>query len=101
MNDDDFVMPATMRLDILRCTMHYQCSKRWDELVPTANARVRKCSHCLTEVHLCVDQASLDALAPNGACIAFLTTDDAEGVRMMLGRPAGASAALRKALDEL
>ena len=101
MTDDDFLMPDTMRMDILRCTLRYQCSKRWDELASTENAEVRKCSECLREVHLCVDQTSLDAIATKGACVAFLTTSEPEGVRITLGLPAGSRANLQKALDEL
>lgn len=85
---------------VLGCPMTYVCSKRWADMTPTSNPRVRFCAACSKPVTLCVDRGSLAQVASRGGCVALLEGTDPTP-RRTLGLPASGSDRLRRYLDGL
>lgn len=81
-------------LNVMNCTLSFECSLKWTELVPTEVANVRHCGTCDHNVTLCRTVSEYIQCATDGACVAFYPASGAESVvldtaHMRLGIPCG------------
>lgn len=64
----------------------FVCSRRWEELAPTGDERVRHCGHCDQDVYFCESDQETIAHARAGPCIARERPDGSELPQLILGR---------------
>ena len=72
---------------VVECVFHYQCPRRWENLVPTGNPDVRHCGQCDRDVYFCDDKESFMAHVGAGHCIATLLTDGQGPGQVIVGEP--------------
>ncbi|MEN4981977.1 hypothetical protein [Acinetobacter modestus] len=56
---------------MIKCSMSFECPKKWAELNSTDSAGVKFCSQCHSNVYWACNQNEFDALAKDGKCVAF------------------------------
>jgi len=62
-----------------RITISEVCSKRWQDLAPTAVDTIRFCGSCSKEIFLCQGEAQGEYHARMGRCIALVVPNDVGG----------------------
>ena len=72
-------MPKTM--PIHNCPLSFVCDREWDAMAKTDRDNIRRCDLCRREVHLCADDAALEAAAEAGHCVALSVVRDPGGPR--------------------
>lgn len=70
--------------------LSFRCNRKWPELRPTGDSKIRFCGDCAREVHLCEGREELERHAEAGHCVAI--TPDYERAakqenQMVLGTP--------------
>jgi hypothetical protein len=60
--------------EIANCSsaLRFRCPKRWAELEPTDDVRIRLCDVCHTSVTFCTTVSELKRMAEMNECVAFL-----------------------------
>lgn len=52
------------------CSFSFQCPKQWDQLVPTNQPTIRRCTICHREVHLALTEEDFRRYREPGMCVA-------------------------------
>ena len=68
MADDEFT--------IRNCVFAFKCTAKWNELMSTEDDKIRFCSECQKEVHLCEDDQELVKSVRLNRCIAIYRDGD-------------------------
>lgn len=60
-------------MEIVNCNwkFSFQCPRRWNGLIETADPAVRICESCLQQVHLCKTEAEVEQKSREGKCVAL------------------------------
>lgn len=63
---------------VQNCPRHFlfRCSKRWEDLTRSEDDRVRHCTECDKDVHLCKTSEEISKAAGHGYCIAFYDAEE-------------------------
>jgi hypothetical protein len=63
--------------EIANCAIRFrfECPKRWAELTPTGDSRIRKCGFYELEVHYCETREEALDKARQGLCVADASSD--------------------------
>lgn len=72
--------------ELKKCDLRLLCEKRWPELAPTNDPKVRFCEHCAKGVFALRTRAELSVAAAAGRCVAL--TNDSEIIGWV-GEPEG------------
>ncbi|NHZ96363.1 hypothetical protein [Massilia sp. CCM 8734] len=72
--------------ELTPCDLRTICQRKWEQLTPTANERVRYCDHCTKAVFALRTQAELSVASAVGRCVAFADDNEIIGV---IGEPEG------------
>ncbi|MBN9120485.1 MAG: TIGR02996 domain-containing protein [Planctomycetes bacterium] len=59
------------KLEACRFAFQFECPKRWEQLTPTTNERVRFCEACKKEVHYCDELEYARTITRRGGCVAL------------------------------
>lgn len=75
-----------------RFRMDFVCDKKWDQMAPTENSKVRFCGDCLKNVYFCEDIIEARELGNQGCCVGIdmgirRKEHDLVGELSMFGRP--------------
>ncbi|MGE0712408.1 MAG: hypothetical protein AB7N76_32895 [Planctomycetota bacterium] len=68
-------------------TFRFECSRRWEQLEPTADPLVRRCEGCARDVHYARDPAEAVAHSDAGRCVAVLDLRRDESLDALAARP--------------
>ncbi len=72
--------------ELTKCDLRTLCQRKWEQLAPTANERVRYCGNCTKAVFALRTFAELSVASAVGRCVAFADDNDIIGV---IGEPEG------------
>jgi len=58
-------------MGIANCRFKFRCIQTWESLSPTEDRRIRHCSECAEDVHLCATDSQLAQAIKKGLCVAI------------------------------